>query len=148
MPPLLKISEIKQMILTTKARYAVMAIIEIADNYCENNIPISLSVISKNQKISLSYLEQIFSLLKKSNIVKSIKGPGGGYVLAQQANEITIAKIIKAIGEPIKMTNCSNKQNCITTIKNSKCKTHHLWQGLENNIYNYLNSISLNDICK
>ena len=138
------------MILTTKARYAVMAIIEIADSSCESSlIPVSLSIISKSQNISLSYLEQIFSLLKKSNIVASVKGPGGGYILAKTRKDITIAQIIKAIGEPIKMTNCSNnKQNCITSTKNSKCKTHHLWQGLENNIYNYLNSISLNDICK
>ncbi|MBL6664694.1 MAG: Rrf2 family transcriptional regulator [Rickettsiales bacterium] len=138
------------MILTTKARYAVMAIIEIADNDSENNAkPTALSEISKSQNISLSYLEQIFSLLKKAKIVKSIKGPGGGYVLEKKHNDITIAQIIKAIGEPIKMTNCSNKKsNCTNIKKNSKCKTHHLWQGLEKNIFDYLNSISLEDVCQ
>jgi Rrf2 family transcriptional regulator, iron-sulfur cluster assembly transcription factor len=131
------------MILTTKARYAVMAVIEIADN--KNNQPVSLLTISKKQEISLSYLEQIFSHLKKSAIVKSIKGPGGGYVLGKNRNEITIAEIIKAIGEPIKMTRCSNiKKSCVTS--GVKCKTHHLWHGLENKIYDYLSSISLQDL--
>lgn len=138
------------MILTTKARYAVMAMIEIAGNYNEEKLkPTSLSEISNTQKISLSYLEQIFSLLKKADIVKSIKGPGGGYVLNKNHDEITIAQIIKAIGEPIKMTNCSSKQkSCTNATKNAKCKTHNLWQGLERNIFNYLNSISLEDICR
>jgi len=137
------------MILTTKARYAVMAMIEIADNYRKQESPTALSEISKSQNISLSYLEQIFSLLKKAQIVKSIKGPGGGYVLSKHYGEITIAQIIKAIGEPIKMTNCgSGTKSCISTTNNTKCKTHHLWQGLEKNIFNYLNSISLEDICR
>lgn len=137
------------MILTTKARYAVMAIIDIADNHHTTESPTALSEISKSQNISLSYLEQIFSLLKKAEIVKSIKGPGGGYVLNKKHNEINIAQIIKAIGEPIKMTNCSTSQkNCISVDKTAKCKTHHLWQGLEKNIFNYLNSISLEDICR
>lgn len=133
------------MILTTKARYAVMAIIEIADN--SNGKPISLLNISQKQEISLSYLEQIFVSLKKSGIVNSVKGPGGGYVLARKNEEITVAQIIRAIGEPIKMTRCgSSKEGCI--IVSSKCKTHHLWAGLENKIYEYLNSISLGDVCK
>lgn len=131
------------MILTTKGRYAVMAVIEIADG--ENNQPISLLTISKRQKISLSYLEQIFAYLRKSGIVNSVKGPGGGYVLGRNKNEITIAEIIKAIGEPIKMTRCSNVQkSCVNS--GVKCKTHHLWHGLENKIYEYLNSISLQDL--
>ena len=132
------------MILTTKARYAVMAVIEIAED--KSRQPISLSTISERQKISLSYLEQIFAHLKKSGIVQSIKGPGGGYVLGNDAEKITIAKIIKAIGEPIKMTRCtSEKKSCINSGK-ARCKTHHLWFGLEQNIYEYLNSISLNDL--
>lgn len=138
------------MILTTKARYAVMAIIEIADNSSDKNAkPTALSEISKSQNISLSYLEQIFSLLKKASIVKSIKGPGGGYILERNRQDITIAEIIKAIGEPIKMTNCSTKQkNCTSTKKSTRCKTHHLWQGLEKNIFSYFNSISLEDVCR
>jgi len=133
------------MILTTKARYAVMAVIEIADDKSLN--PLSLSEISKRQNISLSYLEQIFSSLKKSGIVLSVKGPGGGYVLGKKTSEITIAQIIRAIGEPIKMTNCGvAKKTCLP--KNVRCKTHHLWSGLENKIYEYLNSISLDKICQ
>jgi len=133
------------MILTTKVRYAVMAVIDIADS--DSGLPVSLVSISERQKISLSYLEQIFSRLKKSGIVESVKGPGGGYVLGKDYKKITIDKIIKAMGEPIKMTRCNNvKKGCISS--NTKCKTHHLWNGLENKIYEYLNSISLSDICK
>lgn len=131
------------MILTTKARYAVTAVIEIADS--EKGQPVSLLTISRNQDISLSYLEQIFSSLKKAGIVSSVKGPGGGYVLEKNRDEITIAQIIKAIGEPIKMTRCkSDKQGCIAS--KTKCKTHHLWRGLEQKIYQYLDSISLKNL--
>jgi Rrf2 family iron-sulfur cluster assembly transcriptional regulator len=133
------------MILTTKGRYAVMAIIEITDN--KTNQPISLLTISKRQKISLSYLEQIFSRLKKSGIVASVKGPGGGYILGKNRDQITVAEIIKAIGEPIKMTRCNNaKKGCLNT--GAKCKSHNLWNGLENKIYEYLNSISLQKLCE
>ncbi|NBX52930.1 MAG: Rrf2 family transcriptional regulator [Proteobacteria bacterium] len=128
------------MILTTKARYAVMAVIEIASQ--NSSKPISLNEISKSQNISLSYLEQIFVSLRKNNIVKSIKGPGGGYILSKNKSEISVSDIIKAIDEPIKMTRCSiEKQSCNSN--KTKCKTHHLWHGLENRIYDYLNSISL-----
>jgi Rrf2 family iron-sulfur cluster assembly transcriptional regulator len=131
------------MILTTKGRYAVMAVIEIADD--KNNKAVSLLTISQNQNISLSYLEQIFARLRKSGIVKSIKGPGGGYILGKKREEITVAEIIKAIGEPIKMTRCGTvNKGCLA--KGAKCKTHHLWHGLENRIYDYLNSISLNNL--
>ena len=137
------------MILTSKTRYAVMAIIEIAANSSNNNPakPIALSEIAKNQNISLSYLEQIFSKLKKSRLVTSVKGPGGGYILNKNSEELKIAQIIKAMGEPIKMTNCGNKTLGCEKNKNTKCKTHHLWKGLEENIYNYLNSVSLEDVC-
>ena len=131
------------MILTTKCRYAVIAAIEIANDKGER--PVSLLTISQKQEISLSYLEQIFTRLKKAGIVDSVKGPGGGYILAKDSNKITIAEIIKAVDEPIKMTRCNAKQkSCITS--NSKCKTHHLWHGLENKIYEYFNSITLNDV--
>jgi len=131
------------MILTTKCRYAVIAVIELSEN--KSALPVSLATISQKQEISLSYLEQIFTRLKKAGIVNSVKGPGGGYVLGKEAKEITIAEIIKAVGEPMKMTRCSIKQkSCLTS--NSKCKTHHLWHGLENKIYEYFNSISLGDV--
>lgn len=131
------------MILTTKARYAVMAVIEIAAN--KNDAPVSLLTISQSQEISLSYLEQIFAHLKKAGIVESVKGAKGGYVLGKKHQEITVAQIIKAIGEPIKMTRCaSENKGCMKSAV--KCKTHHLWQGLENKIYDYLDSISLNKL--
>lgn len=133
------------MILTTKGRYAVMAVIEITES--KTNRPVSLLTISENQEISLSYLEQIFACLKRSEIVKSVKGPGGGYTLARSPDKITVADVIKAIGEPIKMTRCNNtKTGCVTS--DAKCKTHHLWRGLENKIYDYFNSISLESLCK
>ncbi len=143
------------MILTTKARYAVMAVIEIAEensNTNNNSIrsnkiskPLSLKIIAKNQKISFSYLEQIFAHLKKAGIVKSVKGRGGGYELGKRHDQITIASIVKAIGEPIKMTRCkSESKGCIQS--KVKCKTHHLWQGLEDKIYEYLDSISLDKL--
>jgi Rrf2 family iron-sulfur cluster assembly transcriptional regulator len=130
------------MILTTKARYAVMAVIEISEE--KNSQPISLQVISEKQKISLSYLEQIFACLKKDGIVASVKGPGGGYVLGKKREEITVADIIKAIGEHVKMTRCSTKEGCVKV--SSKCKTHHLWRGLENKIYEYLDSVPLSSL--
>ena len=133
------------MILTTKARYAVMAAIEVAAH--DEKKPISLLKISDRQEISLSYLEQIFASLRKAQVVTSVRGPGGGYVLTKKRSQITIAEIIKAIGEPIKMTRCgSGQKNCNNS--KAKCKTHHLWSGLEGQIYEYLNSISLEDICK
>jgi Rrf2 family iron-sulfur cluster assembly transcriptional regulator len=130
------------MILTTKARYAVMAVIEISEE--KNSQPISLQAISEKQKISLSYLEQIFACLKKDGIVASVKGPGGGYVLGKKREEITVADIIKAIGEHVKMTRCSTKEGCVKV--SSKCKTHHLWRGLENKIYEYLDSVPLSSL--
>ena len=130
------------MILTTKASYAVMAVIEISEE--KNSQPISLQTISEKQKISLSYLEQIFACLKKDGIVASVKGPGGGYVLGKKREEITVADIIKAIGEHVKMTRCSTKEGCVKV--SSKCKTHHLWRGLENKIYEYLDSVPLSSL--
>ena len=131
------------MILTSKARYAVMAVIEIASN--KSDAPVSLLTISQSQEISLSYLEQIFAHLRKAGIVESVKGAKGGYVLGKKNQEITVAQIIKAIGEPIKMTRCATvNKGCMKSAV--KCKTHHLWQGLENKIYEYLDSISLNKL--
>jgi len=120
-----------------------MAVIEIAED--ETNQPVSLLTISERQKISLSYLEQIFLPLKKAGIVESVKGPGGGYVLGKDRDKITIATIIKAIGEHIKMTGCDNKKRSCVNSK-TKCKTHHLWHGLEVKIYEYLDSVSLKDL--
>ena len=111
------------------------------------NSAVCLSAISQRQGISLSYLEQIFAKLRKAKIVKSIKGPGGGYVLGLNSEQLTAAHIIQAIEEPIKMTKCKNSGGgCIN--KNSKCKTHNLWKGLEMAIYSYFQSVLIYDIVK
>lgn len=131
------------MILTTKARYAVMAVIEIAEN--KSNQPLTLATVAELQNLSLSYLEQIFSKLKKSNIVVASKGPGGGYVLAKSPKEITIASIVQAVDESIKMTRCiSENKGCMKN--NARCKSHQLWSGLEKNILNYLESVTIGDL--
>ncbi|MFN7039176.1 MAG: Rrf2 family transcriptional regulator [Alphaproteobacteria bacterium] len=132
------------MILTTRGRYAVMAMVDIARN--NNNSPISLARISSSQNIDIGYLEQIFNRLRKSGLVNSIKGPGGGYVLAYSSTQIFVDSIIKAVDEQIKMTRCKNsKEGCM--LKGEKCLTHDLWEGLSNQINQYLASISLADIC-
>ena len=140
------------MLLTTKGRYAVMAIIDLLEETVIDPrlAPVSLLSISQRQNISLSYLEQIFSNLRKAGIVSSVKGPGGGYFLKKQPEEITISDIIRATGENIKMTRCGNKNSCTFARQNTKtkCKTHDLWYGLERSIDAYLCSISLKDFCK
>ena len=130
--------------LTTKGRYAVMAMADLA-SYSKNR-PVSLSEISIRQNISLSYLEQIFNKLKKSNLVFSIKGPGGGYNLSKAANKIKISEIINGVEENIKATGCSNDPSKFCTGKNEKCITHHFLEDLESLIENYLDSVALSDI--
>ena len=130
------------MILTTKAKYAVIAVAELIASVDKN--PVALSEIAKNQKISLSFLEQIFSCLKKAEIVKAVKGPGGGYLIAK--SNVNVADIILAIKEPVKMTRCSGNEGC--NGKSGKCITHKIWRGLEKNIFDYLESISLQEIIK
>lgn len=132
------------MILTTKARYAVVAVADMCKQ--EENRPVSLALLAKRNDLSQSYLEQIFVSLKHDNIVRAIRGPGGGYVLARAKSEINVADILRAIGEPIKITNCGGKKNCSKTAQ--QCETHHLWWGLEQKIYSYLNSVSLVDLCR
>jgi Rrf2 family iron-sulfur cluster assembly transcriptional regulator len=132
------------MILTSKGRYAVIAVVDISNQPVSK--PITLAMIAKKNNISISYLEQIFIKLKKSNIVKAIRGPGGGYVLGRNGSDINIADIMKAIDEPIKITNCQGKKNCSKDL--NQCRTHHLWYGLEKKIYQYLESISVPDICR
>ncbi len=141
------------MILTTKGRYAVTAVIDLCEILQENPAQkaVRLESIAKRQSISLAYLEQIFANLKKSGIVGSRKGPGGGYFLQKEPQDITISDIIRATGENIKMTSCSSKGEGGCASKKvdemgSKCKTHKLWKGLEKNIYGYLGSISILDV--
>ncbi len=130
------------MMLTTKARYAVMAVIDMAYVY-EQGQPITLADISTRQNINLSYLEQIFNKLKKANIVKSIKGPGGGYILTER--DFKIATIIDAVEESLEMTRCNNSNTGCMPNK-TRCSTHHLWEGLNQQIRNYLDKVRVSDI--
>lgn len=132
--------------ITTKSRYAVMAMVDIAINY--QGSPISLQKISSRQDITLNYLEQIFMKLRKEGLVKSIRGPGGGYVLAKSTDKISICDIVSSVDESIIMTRCTgndDEEGCFKN--NTKCATHHLWEGLTNKINDYLESVNLSDIC-
>ena len=130
--------------LSTKSRYAVQAMVDLAKNGSDK--PCNLTDISIRQNISLSYLEQIFNKLKKSNLVFSIKGPGGGYNLSKAPNKIKISEIINGVEENIKATGCSNDSSKFCTGKNEKCITHHFLEDLESLIENYLDSVALSDI--
>jgi Rrf2 family iron-sulfur cluster assembly transcriptional regulator len=129
--------------LTTKARYAVMAMVDLALQTHDN--PVSLSDISSRQGIAVSYLEQIFMKLRKAGLVRSVRGPGGGYKLVHALEDVAISDIVAAVDEAIKMTRCSGKDGC--AVNKSKCLTHNLWEGLGGAIYTYLNNISLRDVC-
>lgn len=130
--------------LTTKGRYAVTAIIDLATNSA-GDAPVSLNDISERQNISLSYLEQIFIKLKSSGIVKSVRGANGGYILARGKGDISIADIISAVDESIKITGCNvDKKNCGNN--NAKCIAHDVWEDLELNIFNYMKTKKLSDI--
>ena len=129
--------------LTTKGRYAVMAMADIA--LYQNGKPVSLNDISLRQNISLSYLEQLFSRLKNKKLVKSIRGSGGGYILDRNPKEIKLSNIIFAVDENIKTLNCKkdSKRGCHG--KSTKCITHNLWDDLERHINLFFESKSLND---
>lgn len=131
--------------LTTKGRYAVMAMADLAMH--SKGQPITLAEISSRQRIALNYLEQIFMKLRKNGLVKSVRGPGGGYVIPLSIAEITIAEIVSAVDESIKMTRCSDKKEQGCMHGNIKCVTHNLWEGLSTQIFNYLNAISLHGLC-
>ena len=124
--------------LSTKGRYAVTAMMDIALH--EKLGPVTLADISQCQGISLSYLEQLFSKLRKHGLVKGVRGPGGGYRLAKHANQISVADIIQSVDEKIDMTKCGGKGDCSN---GEKCLTHQLWLDLSCNLYNFLNSIKL-----
>jgi Rrf2 family iron-sulfur cluster assembly transcriptional regulator len=127
--------------LTTKGRYAVTAMLDLAIH--QNSGPTSLAEISKRQEISLSYLEQLFAKLRRAKLVTSVRGPGGGYQLGQIANAITIAKIINAVNESTDITRCKGKGYCQ---KGDMCLTHHLWCDLSDQIHDFLDKISLEDL--
>ena len=124
--------------LTTKGRYAVTAMLDLA--FHSQIKPVTLTDIASRQTISLSYLEQLFSRLRRANMVKGIRGPGGGYTLAGKASDINIADIIAAVDEPLDATKCGGESNC----QNEKaCLTHDLWMGLSEQIKDYLKGITL-----
>ena len=127
--------------LTTKGRYAVTAMLDLAIHH--GNGPIALADIAQRQGISLSYLEQLFSRLRRRSLVSSVRGPGGGYNLAREATKIHIAEVIAAVDENVDTTRCGGAHNCQN---NGPCLTHDLWQDLSNRIYEYLNRISLQDL--
>ena len=127
--------------LTTKGRYAVTAMLDLA--FHSQKKPVTLTDIATRQIISLSYLEQLFARLRKAGMVTGVRGPGGGYQLSRSANEISIAEIITAVDEQLDSTKCGGKGNCHN---NSPCLTHELWMGLSTQIRNYLESISLAEV--
>lgn len=128
--------------LSAKSRYAVMATTDIA--LYANGKPVTLQQISERQGIALNYLEQIFMKLKKNGIVKSVKGPGGGYMLANDINSIKVSDVITAMNDSFKMTRCNSQAGCL--VRGAKCMTHDIWVGLEQSIIDYLSSISISDI--
>jgi len=132
--------------LSTKGRYAVMAMVDLASHSRGN--PVALADIAERQEISLSYLEQLFGKLRKGGLVKSVRGPGGGYLLARIAQQTRVSDIILAVDEPIQTTRCSPGTPAGCHNNKGRCLTHDLWEELGNQIYLYLSSVSLHDICE
>lgn len=127
--------------LTTKGRYAVTAMLDLALHAQSN--PISLAEISNRQEISLSYLEQLFSRLRKQGLVCSTRGPGGGYRVAKPLEAVPVSEIIKAVNESVDATQCAGKENCHS---HGRCLTHDLWEGLSEQIEEFLSGVSLKDL--
>ncbi|RVU30136.1 MULTISPECIES: Fe-S cluster assembly transcriptional regulator IscR [Neptunomonas] len=127
--------------LTTKGRYAVTAMLDLALH--EGRGPISLADISERQGISLSYLEQLFAKLRRSSLVRSVRGPGGGYQLNHAQDMISVAQVIDAVNESVEATGCDRSGDCQG---GETCLTHHLWCDLSTQIHSFLNGISLADL--
>jgi len=127
--------------LTTKGRYAVTAMLDLALH--QGAGPITLADIASRQGISLSYLEQLFSRLRRRELVSSVRGPGGGYTLGREAEGIFVAEVITAVDENVDTTRCGGASNCQD---NQRCLTHDLWHDLSQRIHDYLNQISLQDL--
>ncbi len=125
--------------LTTKGRFAVTAMIDLALR--QQSGPVTLAAISQRQQISLSYLEQLFGKLRRHHLVESTRGPGGGYSLGRKAEDITVADIILSVDEPIDATHCGGKENCHGG--DSRCMTHDLWASLNTKMVEFLDSVSL-----
>jgi Rrf2 family iron-sulfur cluster assembly transcriptional regulator len=131
--------------LSTKGRYAVMAMVDLACH--SNGQPVTLADIAERQEISLSYLEQLFAKLRRGGLVKSVRGPGGGYLLAHDRDATRIGDIILAVDEPIRAVRCSPGASIGCRGDRSRCLTHDLWEELSNQIRLYLSSVTLGDVC-
>jgi len=129
--------------LSTKGRYAVTAMLDLALNGVKG--PVTLAEISENQGISLSYLEQLFAALRAKELVRGVRGPGGGYYLGKSADDISIANIICAVDEWVEFTRCGGRQNCS---RGARCLTHSLWDDLSAEIFDFLANISLGDLVR
>ena len=129
--------------LTTKGRFAVTAMLDVALH--ADNGPVTLAAIADRQKISLSYLEQLFGKLRRNGLVDSVRGPGGGYQLARATEAMTIADIIRAVDEPIDATQCGGRENCHD---DKRCMTHELWAGLNAHIYGFLRGVTLAEMVR
>jgi Rrf2 family iron-sulfur cluster assembly transcriptional regulator len=131
--------------LSTKGRYAVMAMADLARRECDATRAVALAEIAARQQISLSYLEQLFARLRRKGLVMSARGPGGGYRLARTAEATSIADIVHAVDEPLRATRCASKsKGCM--LKGERCLTHDLWEDLGGKIEDYLASVSLADV--
>jgi len=127
--------------LTTKGRYAVTAMLDLALHATDG--PVALAEISARQELSLSYLEQLFAKLRKASLVKSTRGPGGGYRVAKPLSQVAVAQIIFAVDESVDATNCAGRQDCLS---HGRCLTHDLWESLSEQIEEFLQNVSLQDL--
>ena len=143
--------------LTTKGRFAVTAMIDLAMR--DAGGPVTLAAISERQAISLSYLEQLFGKLRRHGIVDSVRGPGGGYTMARVTDKVTVADIIEAVDEPLDATMCGGRQDCHESgrvgggvaqdgRRQGQCMTHDLWAALNRQMYDYLAAVSLADLVR
>jgi Rrf2 family transcriptional regulator, iron-sulfur cluster assembly transcription factor len=129
--------------LTTKGRFAVTAMLDVALHAAD--APVTLAAIAERQRISLSYLEQLFGKLRRNGLVDSVRGPGGGYQLARAPDTMTVADIIRAVDEPIDATQCGGRQNCHD---DRRCMTHELWAGLNAHIFVFLRGVTLAELVR
>lgn len=127
--------------LTTKGRFAVTAMLDLALNGGDG--PVTLAGISERQKISLSYLEQLFGKLRRRRLVESVRGPGGGYHLARDPSQVSVADIMCAVEEPIDSTQCGGRENCQ---ESHRCMTHELWEELNATVYGFLSGVKLSHL--
>ncbi len=132
--------------LSTKGRYAVMAMVDLANRSLGK--PVALADIAESQEISLSYLEQLFARLRKGGLVKSVRGPGGGYMLAHAPEQTRVSDVILAVDEPIRATRCMPGVPSGCRSNKTRCLTHDLWEELSHQIHMYLSAVSIADICE